>query len=42
VAERDEPFGLTWTADFPSTKARYIRLTNLNTTYFHLTEVEVY
>jgi len=42
VARRNEVFPESWTADFSSTKARYVRLVNLSKTYFHLSEVEVY
>jgi hypothetical protein len=42
VALRTEPFNPDWTAEFSRVKARYVRLTNLSPTYFHLTEVEVY
>jgi hypothetical protein len=41
VAERKEQFE-KWKADFPPTNARYVRLTDLATTVFHLSEVEVY
>ena len=41
VAERKEQFD-KWKADFPSTKARYVRLTDMSTAAFHLAEVEVY
>jgi len=42
VAERTEPFQAEWTAKFSSTKARYVRLTDLSANFFHLNEVEVY
>ncbi len=41
VAMRDDPFEV-WQANFPPTKARYVRLTDLKNDYFHLMEVEVY
>ncbi|HJX54634.1 MAG TPA: discoidin domain-containing protein [Polyangia bacterium] len=41
VAERKEQFD-KWKADFPSTDARYVRLTHLSASAFHLAEVEVY
>lgn len=42
VAERTEPFESEWTANFWKVKARYVRLTDLSPTFFHLNEVEVY
>jgi hypothetical protein len=42
VAQRNEPFNPEWSAEFSSTKVRYVRLTNLSNTSFHLNEVEVY
>ena len=42
VAQRDEVFMEDWKANFSPVKARYVRLTDLSTTYFHLSEVEVY
>jgi hypothetical protein len=41
VALRKEQFE-KWKADFPSTDARYVRLTDLSAAAFHLSEVEVY
>ena len=41
VAERKEHFE-KWKANFPTTYARYVRLTDLNSAAFHLSEVEVY
>ena len=41
VAERKEQFD-KWKANFPSTDARYVRLTHLSSAAFHLSEVEVY
>ncbi len=42
VTERKEPFPVSFTVDFAKTKARYVRLTALQNTVFHLNEVEVY
>jgi len=42
IVTRNEPFQVSFTSDFPKAKARYVRLTNLKATYFHLNEVEVY
>jgi hypothetical protein len=41
VAIRSDPFDL-WRADFRPQRARYVRLTDLNSSAFHLNEVEVY
>jgi hypothetical protein len=41
VAERNEPYE-RWKAKFPSVQARYVKLTDLKNTAFHLSEVEVY
>jgi hypothetical protein len=42
LMERKEPFVVSFTADFPKTRARYVKLTALQNTVFHLNEVEVY
>ena len=42
ITERKAPFLESFTTDFPKTKARYIKLTDLQNTAFHLNEVEVY
>jgi hypothetical protein len=41
VASRTEPFNV-WRARFGAVNARYVRLTDLKTDAFHLSEVEVY
>lgn len=40
VAQRDTPFD-TWTATFPSTMARFVRLRVARRTYFHLDNVSI-
>ena len=42
VALRTEPFQTDFTAEFSRVKARYVRLTDLSPTFFHLNEGEVY
>jgi hypothetical protein len=41
VAERNEPYE-RWKAKFPAVNARYVKLTDLKASAFHLSEVEVY